>query len=150
MGLDITGVGSIFDFGSKVIDKLWPDPATRDKAKLELLKAQQEGAFKELEAQIQFAQQQTDVNKVEAANHSLFVSGWRPAVGWVCVSAMFCNFIAVPLLGWGATVFDPSIPVPPRLDTTELFQLLLGMLGLGGLRTYERLNGVAREQPPKK
>lgn len=143
MGLDITGVGSIFDFGSKVIDKIWPDPATRDKAKLELLKAQQEGAFKELEAQIQFAAQQTDVNKVEAANASLFVSGWRPAVGWVCAASLFCQFIGAPLLAWVSLSADlPAPPAPP--DWAQLTPILMGMLGLGWMRTYEKKNGVAK------
>jgi hypothetical protein len=92
-------------------------------------------------------QGQLEINKVEAQHGSLFVAGWRPAVGWICGIALGWNFIVHPMLLWIAFVV-PDIPVDlstaPQLDTGELMTVLLGMLGLGGLRTYEKRVGVAR------
>jgi len=68
----------------KIIDKIFPDPAQKTQAQLALLQAQQAGEFKELDAQLQLAKGQTDTNQIEAANPKLFVSGWRPFIGWVC------------------------------------------------------------------
>jgi hypothetical protein len=138
MGLDLTGFGSIFDFGSKIIEKIWPDPAQRDAAKLELFKAQQAGEFKEMEQAFELAKKQIEVNAVEAANPSIFVSGWRPAVGWVCVSAYAYNYVAMPLIAWGAKWYDAAAPAMITLDTGELTTLLFGMLGIGALRTVEK------------
>jgi hypothetical protein len=92
-------------------------------------------------------QGQLEINKVEAQHGSIFVAGWRPAVGWICGIALGWNFIVHPMLLWIAFVV-PDIPVDlstaPQLDTGELMTVLLGMLGLGGLRTYEKRVGVAR------
>lgn len=76
MGFDLTGLGSLFDFGTKVLERVIPDPEERAKAQLELMKAQKQG-----DAQLEPARQQNEVNKVEAASPNLFVSGWRPAIG---------------------------------------------------------------------
>jgi len=143
MGFDITGLGSVFDFGSKVIDKIFPDKDAADKAKLEMLKLQQEGVFKELELQFAAAKDQVEVNKVEAASESIFVAGWRPAVGWVCVSAYAFNYIVMPLANWIVLFGDINAPAIVALDTGELTTLLFGMLGIGGLRTFEKIKGKA-------
>lgn len=134
MGLDAFGVGAVSGLVGKVIDKIWPDPIERAKAQLELAKLEQSGALAEMVAQ-------TDINKVEAANASVFVSGWRPAVGWTCVGGLVYTFVAWPLITWSSTIWQ--FPVPPTLDMGTLITLLGGMLGLGGLRTYEKINGVA-------
>jgi hypothetical protein len=93
-------------------------------------------------------QGQLDINKEEAKHASLFVAGWRPAVGWICGIALGWNFIVHPMLLWLAFIL-PDIPVDlstaPQLDTGELMTVLLGMLGLGGLRTYEKRVGVDRK-----
>jgi hypothetical protein len=144
MGIDITGLGSIFDFGSKVIDKIFPDKDAADRAKLEMLKLQQQGAFKELELQFEIAKGQMAINQEEAKNPSVFVSGWRPAVGWVCVAAYAYNYVAMPLIVWFAKWYDPvNTPSMITLDTGELTTLLFGMLGIGTLRTFEKLKGKA-------
>lgn len=142
MGLDITGLGSIFGFGSKVIDKLFPDKAEADRAKLRLIELQQAGEFKEIDAALEQSRQQTAINQEEAKSASLFVAGWRPAVGWVCVLALFAQFIGAPALTWLSLVADiPAPPAPP--DWTQLTPILMGMLGLGWLRTQEKKAGVA-------
>jgi hypothetical protein len=85
---------------------------------------------------------QLAVNKVEAAHKSLFVSGWRPAVGWVCVAGMAFNFIVVPMLG---PIFDAYSSVNLELLELEMMMpVLLGMLGLGSMRTAEKMKNVAR------
>ena len=123
-------VDALLGIGGKLIDKLIPDPAAQDAARLELLKLQQSGELAAMLAQ-------TDVNKVEAASPSVFVAGWRPAIGWVCALAMGYQYLLRPFL----VAFNPALAFPGLDD--NLWQLLAGMLGLGGLRTFEKVNGVA-------
>jgi hypothetical protein len=138
---DLTGIGSVFDFGSKVIDKIWPNKAEADAAKIKLFELQQSGELQRLAAETELAKGQLQVNAVEAASASLFVAGWRPAVGWTCVVGLLYTFLLRPLLAWASGMID--IPVPPMLDMGDLFTLLAGMLGLGGMRTFEKIQGVA-------
>jgi Holin of 3TMs, for gene-transfer release len=135
MGMDLTGLGSVFDFGSKVIDKIWPDPAQRDAAKLELFKAQQAGEFKEMDQVFQLAQAQIGVNTEEAKSPSVFTSGWRPYIGWICGTGLAYQFLIYPVL-------IAYIPKIVQLDMGTLLTLLLGMLGLGAMRTTEKIKGV--------
>jgi hypothetical protein len=88
---------------------------------------------------------QLEVNKVEAAHKSLFVSGWRPAVGWVCVLGMFGNFITIPFTNFVLALTESEIEVP-LIPLETMMPVLLGMLGLGGLRTYEKKAGVQRDK----
>lgn len=143
MGFDITGIGSVLDFGSKLIDRIWPDPAQRDAAKLELFKAQQAGEFKEMDQAFEIAKSQVSVNQIEASNGSLFVAGWRPFIGWVCGAALAYQYVARPLVMWGILSAGYTVPEMPGLDD-NLWQLLLGMLGLGGLRTFEKVKGISK------
>jgi hypothetical protein len=124
------GLDAILGIGGKLIDKLIPDPAAQDAARLELLKLQQSGELAAMTAQ-------TEINKAEASNPSVFVSGWRPAIGWVCALAMGYQYLARPLM----VAFMPALAFPGLDD--NLWQLMMGMLGLGGLRTFEKTQGVA-------
>ena len=124
------GLDAILGIGGKLIDKLIPDPAAQDAARLELLKLQQSGELAAMLAQ-------TEINKAEASNPSAFVSGWRPAIGWVCALAMGYQYLARPLM----VAFMPALAFPGLDD--NLWQLMMGMLGLGGLRTFEKTQGVA-------
>jgi len=132
----------LLGIGSKVIDKIWPDPAQRDAAKLELLKMQQSGELAQLSADTNLMIEQIKVNQAEATNPSLFVSGWRPGVGWVCVAACGWNGIGLPVAKVRAVILGHPIDLAPA-DLTEMLPILMGMLGLGGLRTIEKLNGRA-------
>jgi CheY-like chemotaxis protein len=88
---------------------------------------------------------QIQLNSVEAAHKSMFVAGWRPAVGWVCALAMLLNFILIPFINLGMEFAGQDI----RLDLIEMdtmMPVLLGMLGLGGMRSYEKARNVAREK----
>jgi len=128
-------VTALLDIGSKVIDRLWPDPTQAANAKLELIKLQQSGELQVIAGQL-------DINKVEAANPSVFVSGWRPAVGWVCVLACAWNWIGLPIAKLGMELWGHPIDLAPA-NITEMLPILMGMLGLGGLRTIEKLNDKA-------
>ena len=86
----------------------------------------------------ELAKGQLEVNKVEAAHKSLFVSGWRPAIGWICGLSLFYSTILSPILGIWFTV--------PDVDTSLLTTVLMGMLGLGAMRTFEKTKGVSREK----
>ena len=127
--MDATGIGAVADLASTVISRLWPDKTEQERA--------------QLAAALTIVQGQLDANKVEAASPSAFTSGWRPGVGWVCVAALACQYIARPLVQWGGIVTGHPLPDLPGIDD-NLWQLMLGLLGLGGLRTYEKVQGVAK------
>ena len=143
MGLDVTGIGSIFDFGSKVIDKIFPNKDDALKAKVALSELQQKGELAELDADLKIAIAQAGTNTEEAKNTSLFVSGWRPAVGWVCVFSLGYNYIFMPFFTYCTTWWFKA-PAMPALDTGELTTILIGMLGLGIMRTVEKTGALKK------
>lgn len=127
----------------KIIDKVIPDPAAKAEAQLKILQLNQAGEFKELEADMALAQGQTDINKIEAASEDTFKSGWRPFIGWTCGTAFFINFVAGPVGQWVMALFyQRSVPFP-QMDLATMMPVLLGMLGLGAMRSFEKKNGVA-------
>lgn len=126
MSLDPITAG--LDLAGTVINKLWPDKSEQERA--------------QLAAAVAIVQGQIDINKAEAASPSAFTSGWRPAIGWVCAAALAFQYVGRPLLAWGGIVSGHPLPPLPGIDD-NLWQLMLGMLGLGGLRTFEKTKGVA-------
>ena len=127
MALDPVTAGLVL--ANSVVNKIWPD------------KSQQEGA--QLAAAVSLVQGQLEINKAEAASDSVFTSGWRPFIGWVCGAALVYQYLVRPLAAWGFAVAGHQLPEMPGLDD-NLWQLLLGMLGLGGLRTFEKFKGVKK------
>lgn len=106
--------------------------------------------LKQIDADLQKTQIQADsaastgqieVNKAEATNESLFVSGWRPAVGWSCAAAFAWTFILAPMVTYGASLMGHPLSLP-ALDLSQLSPVLMGMLGLSASRTVEKINGV--------
>jgi len=93
----------------------------------------------------ELAKGQLEVNKAEAASASLFVAGWRPAVGWVCVLGMASNFVLIPIVNFILALADSAITVP-LIDTSTMMPVLLGMLGLGAMRSAEKIKKVSREK----
>lgn len=87
------------------------------------------------------AQMQADVNKTEAASTSIFVAGWRPFIGWVCGIGLLTQFLINPIATWIAALCGKTLQFP-TLDLGTLVTLLFGMLGLGAMRTFEKVNGV--------
>lgn len=120
-------VTAALDIGGKLIDKFWPDAGQAEKDKMNLM--------------LVAMQSQTDTNKAEASSASMFVAGWRPFVGWICGVAFGVQFVAGPLFTWIAALAGHPV-VFPQLDVGMMMPLLLGMLGLGGLRTAEKIKGV--------
>ena len=133
--MSLDPISAALDLGNTLISRIFPDPAQANEAKLELLKLQQSGELATMTAQ-------TDINKEEAKSASLFVSGWRPAIGWVCALALAYQYLLRPLMTWGTTVFGYNLSPMVGLDD-NLWQLMMGMLGMGGLRTFEKVQGVA-------
>ena len=93
----------------------------------------------------ELAKGQLEVNKAEAAHKSLFVAGWRPAVGWVCVLGMFGNFITIPFSNFVLALIGIDIDIP-LVPLETMMPVLMGMLGLGAMRTYEKKNSVHRDK----
>lgn len=132
----------VLDTGLKILDRVLPDPKVKAEAQMRLMEMQNDAIGKELAAELQLAVGQLEVNKVEAAAPDAFRGGWRPFIGWVCGVALGFQFVIRPILMWLA----PAIGLPPgmpELDMGDLMTVLLGMLGLGGLRTFERVKGKA-------
>tara|TARA_R110000823_G_scaffold298164_3_gene418456 strand:- start:3810 stop:4196 length:387 start_codon:yes stop_codon:yes gene_type:complete len=127
--MDITGLGAVSDLVGTVVNKIWPDKTEAEK--------------QQLAAAVMVVQGQLDINKVEAANPSVFVSGWRPFIGWVCGSACAWNWIGLPIAKAALLLWGNPITLAPA-DLTEMLPVLLGMLGLGTLRTFEKIKGVSR------
>lgn len=120
-----------------LIDRI-PDPNERARAK-EQVESQM------LSAMTSLVQGQLEINQKEAQHGSIFVAGWRPGIGWICGLALGWNYIIQPIVTWAVFISGIDLADAPRLDTAELTTILLGMLGLGGLRTYEKRLGVARQ-----
>lgn len=128
---------------NKLVD-LIPDPNARAKAKEEFEKEL-------LAAVTQASIAQTKINEIEAAHSSTFVAGWRPFIGWVCGMGLLWAYILEPVFGWAILTFEiGEIKNLPEIETDGLYQLVLAMLGMGGLRTFEKMKGVARETTPGK
>ncbi len=123
-----------------IIDKVIPDPQAKAEAQLRVLELQQRGEFKEIEVALQLAQGQIDINKEEAKSNSTFKSGWRPFVGWTCASGFAYMALVRPLGQAFLSLYWPQINFPP-IETEMLFVMLANLLGFGGYRTLERLQG---------
>ena len=127
-------LGPVLSLGGKIIDRMFPDPAAKAAAELELLKLTQAGDLQTVLAQL-------EINAKEAAHPSVFVSGGRPFVMWVCGLGLAYATLLQPLLVWLASV--KGWPSPPDVDADLLMYVLGGLLGLGGLRSVEKVKGVA-------
>lgn len=145
----VNPISAIADLGGKLVDRLWPDPAQRDAAKLELLKLQQSGELQEMATLAGLDLAQIDVNKIEAANANLFVSGWRPAIGWVCAASLGLYYIPRFVIGmgfWAALAWDAkgALPPMPEMGVADVLGLVATMLGSSLIRMREKEKGVAR------
>jgi len=126
-GLDVFG---------KVIDKIFPDKTQADAAKAEMLRMQIAG-----ELQLALGQQNTNI--AEAGSASVFVAGWRPFIGWVCGAGCAWNWIGLPIANFVCALMEYPV-VLQMANLSEMMPLLLGMLGIGGMRTFEKVSGVAK------
>lgn len=136
--MNLFGIGTVIDS----VGKIAGDLITTDKERLELdLRA------KELDQAIDMAQ--IGVNQVEAQHSSIFVAGWRPAIGWIGAAAMAYQFLLYPMMLWGWTYLQgmgwipAGLTPPPVLDADQLWVILSGILGIAGMRSFEKTKGVA-------
>lgn len=128
-------ISSIAGLANTLITKIWPDPKDQASAEALLIKTQMDAALAQ-------AQQQIDINKIEAASTNVFVSGWRPFVGWACGAAFAGHFIVIPSLNWIVQLFGHA-PIIVPFDMSTLSTVLMGLLGLGTMRSVEKIAGVA-------
>lgn len=128
-------VAPLLQFGEGLLNRWFPDPEKKAQAEREFMLLMQDQDFKKVLAQL-------EVNAKEAASPHLFVSGWRPAVGWCCAAGFLWSTIGQPIAAWvGAS---HGWPPPPAIDADLLMYVLGGMLGLGALRSYEKTKGVTK------
>lgn len=123
----------------KLVDRI-PDPNAREKAKQEAMTALVTMASEQ-------AAQQSDINKIEAGHASMFVAGWRPFIGWTCGVALAYHFVIQPLLAFAFSIAGIVVALPV-FDMEYLMTILMGMLGLGAMRTFEKIQGVTQGLPP--
>jgi hypothetical protein len=133
-------VGGLITAAIQIIDKVIPDPQAKAAAKLELLRLQQAGEFRQLDADLQIALAQAEINKAEALSDDPFRAGWRPFIGWVCGLGFATQFIVAPWGTWITALNGTPVPFP-EMDMATMMPLLFAMLGLGAYRTYEKTNG---------
>jgi hypothetical protein len=127
MSLDPLTAG--LDLAKTVVQTIWPDKSDQEKA--------------QLAAALQLVQGQLEINKAEAANPRFFTSGWRPFIGWTCGAGCAWNWVGLPVAKALLPFAGFALSVNPA-DLSEMMPPLLGMLGLGGLRTYEKVTGAAK------
>lgn len=128
-------LGPIFEIGKTLIDRWMPDPEKKREAEMELLRMASEGELKQVIAQL-------EINAREAAHPSVFVAGWRPFFGWAGGAGFIYATILQPMLAWLAGI--RGWPVPPTLNLDLLWVVVTGLLGIGGLRTFEKTKGVSK------
>jgi hypothetical protein len=133
-------LSGLFDLGKGLIDRLFPDPAAKAAAQLELLKMQQAGDLAQLAADTDLAKLQIQTNIAEAAGN-WFTAGWRPCIGWVCGAGLAYAALIEPFARFIAKVWFGYTGEFPVIDTTLTMQILMGMLGLGAMRSVEKIKG---------
>lgn len=138
--MNLLGIGTVIDS----VGKIASDLITTDKERLDMALRE-----KELDQRLDIAQ--IEVNKAEAQHSSIFVAGWRPAIGWIGAAAMAYQFLLYPLMLWGWTWMQgvgwipKELTPPPVLDADQLWVILSGILGIAGMRSFEKTKGVARQ-----
>ena len=128
-------LGPILEVGKTLLDRFIPDPEKKREAEMELVRMAAEGELKQTIAQL-------EINAREATHASVFVAGWRPFFGWAGGAGFIYATILQPLLAWGASI--KGWPTPPTLNLDLLWVVVTGMLGIGGLRSVEKIRGVTK------
>ena len=128
-------LGSIFELGKSLIERWLPDPEAKRAAEMELMRMAADGELKQVIAQL-------EINAREATHPSIFVAGWRPFFGWIGGVGFLYTTVAQPMLVWYGAA--KGWPTPPEVNLDLLWVVVTGMLGIGGLRTFEKSKGVSK------
>ena len=129
-------LSAILPVAETVIDRLVPDKNAKSRAMRDMEKALVDAHAKGMLGQL-------EINKVEAGHRSVFVAGWRPMCGWICALALGFHFIIAPVVQWAGTLWGYHLPIP-EFDMSSLMTILLGMLGIGGMRSFEKFKGLTK------
>ena len=129
-------LSSLIEPVSVLLDKAIPDKDLKEKLAHEIATMAERHTHAQVQAQL-------EINKVEAKHNSMFVAGWRPACGWVCVLGMAGNFLVIPFANMSLNLLETGVEVP-MIDLATMLPVLLGMLGLGGLRSFDKVKKVER------
>ena len=132
--MSITGLGEVATFATTVVDKIWPDKTQQEKDALAF-------QMQQMVLQSDLLKGQLSVDRAEATNKSIFVAGWRPGIGWACGAAFAWTYVLEPLLSFTMAVLNHPVNLP-QLDISGMMPVLLGMLGLAGMRSTEKIKGV--------
>ncbi len=128
-------LGSVFQLGKDLIDRFIPDKSEAARVEAEFLRMAAQGELQQVIAQL-------EINAKEAAHPSVFVAGWRPAFGWAGCAGFVYAVIVQPMLAWWAAT--KGLPTPPELNMDLLWVVITGMLGIGGLRSVEKIKGASK------
>jgi len=139
-------ISAVFDLGKTAIEKIWPDANKRAEEMRKLEELRQSGNLAELKAHVDIMLGQLKVNAIEAAHPNVFVSGWRPAVGWTGALALLWSCIVHPLLTWVWAFAEMTGPTPPMIETGVVVGLISAMLGVGTMRSHDKRHGVDTKQ----
>ena len=129
-------IPSIVDIGGKLLERLFPDPNERAKHEYALFELQQKGALAELDASMQTAIAQLQVNLAEAQSGNIWASGWRPLAGWAASAGLVYTVFVQPVFSWVATIY--GVAPLPVIESELLWAVTTGMLGLGAYRSYDK------------
>lgn len=132
--MSVTGLGEVATFATTVVNKIWPDKSQQEKDALAF-------QMQQMVLQSDLLKGQLAVDQAEATNKSLFVAGWRPGIGWACGAAFAWAYVLEPLLSFTMTALNHPVNLP-QLDISGMMPVLLGMLGLAGMRSTEKIKGV--------
>ena len=140
-------ISGLFSAAQSLISRFFPDPEKQAEAQRALLQMQQNGELALLASETDLAKLQIQTNVEEAKHANIFVSGWRPAVGWTCAAAFAYSYVLLPfaqflVFTFGTSEMVSQLKLAPKLELSEMLPVLFGMLGLGGLRTVEKVKNV--------
>ena len=134
----LAGLSALIGPISAILDKVIPDKDLREKLSHDIATMAEKHTQQQVMAQI-------EVNKVEAAHRNMFVAGWRPAIGWICALGMAGNFLVIPFVNMALELTESGVLIP-MIQLSEMMPVLMGMLGLGAMRSFEKAKGVSRER----
>lgn len=135
-------ISAALELGTSVINRIWPDPAKQAEEQRKLQELAQNGRLEELNAHVKLLVGQMEINEESAKHKSVFVAGARPFIIWVGGFSMAWSGVIHPLLVWLVTVFYPEVTPPPLIESGALTAIVTGLLGVGGMRSFDKSKGV--------